>query len=1198
MYLKTLEIQGFKSFPERTLIEFHPGITAIVGPNGSGKSNVADAIRWVLGEQSVRTLRGGKMEDVIFSGTESRRAMSFAEVSIVIDNSDGKMPVEYTEFQVTRRLYRSGESEYLINRTPCRLRDISQLFMDTGLGRDGYSIVGQGRVDEILSNRSEDRRRVFEEASGIVKFKSRKDEAERKLLTCEQNLLRVQDLAQELQSRLDPLREQAAAARLHAERSEELRRLEVALILEGVTQQTEKLQEARQETELLRADLLASESDVEQIRSDHRSAGEALQALDNQAESNRLEWIERTDEAAELRGRDALLEERRLQIDRREGELGREIAELSAGIDQLKADRQSRQSRMDALQSQRTQYAGRLSEAESSMNELLATLGDAERQAEERRNSLDHLAEEIFTRRDELAQLRASSTMLEQRARVLEEEERAAIQDSDRHRLLQEGCAEDLRGILGELGLKQADRDRARQTLDEHRAICNTLAAEAENARRESRQATFRRDTLLDLDKRHEGYSEAIRSLMADVAGDPDLRSRVPGTVGSLIRTEKTDEVAIETALGPAIQNLITDGQATAAGLIEKLKSSRAGRATFLPLDVLEIRPLDPSTLRTLAAMPGYVDTADALVRSDDDRIRPAIRFLLGRTVVVDTLDHALAMSRAIRQSCRLVTREGELLNPGGSISGGRYRQEGPGLLGRRREIDRLAQDIQEWDEQAVHKDSERTAAEQVLRAADRTLAGLEQELLDLTHARLRAEARLTATEQEIARIASRRASLKEERQQQQRQTADHQQAVDTLEAIVKDLDDRSAREKNALSDLESRHRAEQSRRDDLREQITEWRVSLQSFDESLRDAQDMINRLTEDSTERANHLARLHQEQQRQSDDRRTIAEDRLQLSAKTDELRIRMDLLQRDRLAFGEERKAIEARQAAFFDRLEQAAARLASLQTEIARAEGKAARFEAAIDESRNRLWETYELTVGQLDHWPALPKNRAESTRRVAELKAELREIGPVNPGAIAEFDAVSARAAFIQTQHDDIAAARDRLNGVIADLTAAMREQFLAQFALINANFAQVFSELFGGGIAELSLEEGQDALSCGIEIQAQPPGKRLQNLMLLSGGERCLTAIALLFAILNLRPTPFSVLDEVEAALDDANVVRFNAYIRRYADESQFIVVTHRKGTMEAADRIYGVTMQERGISRILSMRVADAPEEAGHGIV
>lgn len=1187
MHLKSLEIQGFKSFPERTIIEFHQGVTAIVGPNGSGKSNVTDAIRWVLGEQSVKTLRGARMEDIIFTGTQSRKAMSFAEVTMTIDNQDQKLPYEFTEIQVTRRLYRSGESEYLLNKTHCRLKDIVALFMDTGLGRDGYSIVGQGKVDDILSHRSEDRRKIFEEASGIVKFKTRKEDAEKKLFNTDQNLLRINDIIQELSEQMEPLSEQAVAAKKYMNLRDELKEIEIAFILDQVDKLVTSGLESEQEKKILEDDLEKQQAVLSAMREDNRKSIDDLHSLDENLETKRTEINNASLKATDLAGEAALSSERISQLRERIVQGEQQIEESRESLQLLENDISGRQKKLDTLLKQKKIYGERLAQAENDMQELQQTLTNRENEIVGWKNELDRKLETVYEKRSELGQLKGQRELIDQRRRALQLE--LGELNSDRNRMKFQ--IEDLQDKFDELMRQWQEASELKEKTDNElelqRQGCQELTAALESDRQNQRNAQYKLKTLENMEKSHEGYHDSVKSIMKLAQNSPEYSRGVRGTLGELITVEEKYELAAETALGASVQNIVTDNDKTAAALIGWLKQNRAGRATFLPIEQIKGRRLDRSIEQQLSSMPGYLGVASDIVNKPAEIEEIAIS-LLGRVVFVDNIDNARTMAKACRFSTRLVTLEGDVMNPGGSMTGGYQRHNSSGLLGRSRDIKRLSKVIEELEAKISQTTKILEDADEKLKQLGRASRDCEQKTTELTHQRVRDEAQITSLKDEFERLEGRCTLMEQESSQLGEQDGsidEQQQKLDSeielqLAAIEKLRLD--------IGERETANKAEQLRRDDMREAITDYKVSLNSVEESLLSMQEMTERI---DNEKNLHLARIekHLAANRHNEEEiEGLKLKQVELQNHISECEKLVKVLNNEAEGLMRKREEIEGRQSGYYDQLELASGRLSSIQNEITRAESKVSRFELQLDELKNRLWEEYELTVNQSDKWRRTIESQTEAQKSINSLKNRIKALGPVNLTAIESYASLQERFEFMSRQRDDIEQARYKLTAVINELTEAMKEQFVQHFHLINENFRRVFSELFGGGMAELNLEDSDDVLACGIEIKAQPPGKRLQNLTLLSGGERCLTAIALLFAILKLRPTPFCVLDEVEAALDDANVTRFTDYIRNYAEASQFILVTHRKGTMEAADRLYGVTMQERGISRILSMKLSD----------
>ncbi len=1187
MYLKTLEIQGFKSFPEKTVIEFHPGITAIVGPNGSGKSNITDAIRWVLGEQSVKTLRGSKMEDVIFTGTQSRRAMSLAEVTMVIDNADGRLAIDYTEIAITRRLYRSGESEYLINRTPCRLKDVLTLFMDTGLGRDGYSIVGQGRIDEILSHKSEDRRRVFEEAAGIVKFKTRKDEAERKLENTRQNLLRINDIISELETQVGPLEQQAKVARQYLLHRDELKGVEVALFLDNIAKYTQKLEEYQEEYDAVLREINVQTVGLEDMKLRNRSLAEQSASLEKEIGERRDHAQSLADRAKDARSKIDLNNEKAAQIRQKIREHGDEGGSIEDALKRLAEELETRRQKETYLRGQLGQYNDRLAGYETEMAGILETLNESGRKAESIKQRIDERTESLYDKRMQARQTRGQITVIEQHARNVVSDIANLVSEQDSLALQREECEERLAAVAAAERKASEDLEKLRGKLEETKSFCTQLAVRAESRRMDADNVNYRIRTLTELEKSREGYSDTVRSILALAGADSTYAGRIRGTIGDLIETDRDYETAIETALGGSVQNIVTDNEETASDLIAHLKTNRLGRATFLPISSVRGRPSEKGIAAEAQRAEGFVGFAVDLVRFPEE-IRGIADHLLGRIVVTDTLDHAIRLARRTAYSVRIVSLEGDVVNPGGALTGGWQKGRGTGIIGRAREIERLTG---EW--KAILAEAEKLAsdlpdAEEQLKAIARETSAAEQLLSGKGHERIREEAHLAQIGQDLDRCRGRLAMFRVEQEQTARQKDEINAEADALEKEAEEADAAIAALKGDLEKVETEGKEETQNRDELRETISDLKLSVHSIEESLSSVTEITERIHKEREQYEQTARRRKAEMIRSGEELREIEEDNSALQEDIGRLAEERAAAEAGIAELTDSRSALESTMAGFYDSFEKATAKIGELQSSLAGAEVRKGRMETALDEVRNKLWEQYELTGETAAKWSAEIESPVTAQRKVNELRRLIRELGNINIGAIEEYDKVAERLHFLTAQRDDIENSRVKLISVIAEITHEMKKQFLEHFRIINENFKTVFSELFGGGMAEIFLGDEDDLLNCSIDIHAQPPGKKLQNMLLLSGGERCLTAIALLFAILRLKPSPFCVLDEIEAALDDANIVRFSEYVRNYTAESQFILVTHRKGTMEAADMLYGVTMQERGISRILSMKLSD----------
>lgn len=1184
--LKSLEIQGFKSFPEYTQIDFHKGITAIVGPNGAGKSNITDAIRWVLGEQSAKTLRGQRMEDIIFDGTAQRRPVSFSEVTLTLDNSKKILPLDYDTVAITRRYYRSGESEYLINKTPCRLKDINTLLMDTAVGLDGYSIIGQGRVDEILSNKSEDRRAIFEEASGIVQFRSRKDEALRKLERSEQNLVRVDDLLAELEDQSVLLEKQAEDARSHIGLASQFRQLDAALVLRQIGSLETQKEKKEEEAALMEADL----EDARKRQGDERSIYEAsmqmIDRFDREIEQKQADFNSLSVKETELVGLDALYKEKYAGSKQGAESLLEEKNRLTMQVMAAEEDLAGHASRRGDLIGRRQAHEAEVAENES----LLLTLKEA---VDTYGNDLSDLS----TRREEgmgsLAETRASlqekrgeKLALEERYQRLKEEESAlsAEMDSSAASLEELGaqCASHDDQIM-ELEKQAAEaRSKTKQGHDQADAIEDAMDA----LKRDIRQLTYEADTLERLEEDYEGYSQPVRQILQEEDKNP--RGGIYGPLASLISVPDTLRQAVEVALGASAHHLVCDSQETAEYWISWLRRTQKGRATFLPVRSLSAGTVDRQTLALASESPGWIGLASDMI-SCDQAVLPAVRYSLGRTLLVETLEDAGLLSQKTGRKYSIVTRAGDVVHRGGSMTGGYRTDRSTGVLGRPGRIQAARQEATAKEDELARQESELEAAKQVLRS----LAASEEKVLEELALGRRELVRLKAEEEAgqtaLLRIRRDKKRIEEEAILVTARLDEIESLVDLASQEIEAMEADRREIEASLERLRTEHQAELEKYQTCRDGLTKLNLSLASIKDSLSES-DAITARTDQEIESARlRLTSLEREWQSQT---QRMEQARIDIQDNEKNLEEVAVLIKESKAALEDllaSREKEFSNQRAIMGAVNTASDLVTSLQTVLERRKAEILRTEQQIDDQVNRLWETHGLTRAEALEEAADIPSLAKATAERAGLKKRIEELGPINHNAIRDYEALKARIEFTASQRQDIERARSELESVVRQLDQSMRLQFSETIEAVNQNFSQVFSELFSGGQAEIVLEGEEDVLRADIGIRAQPPGKKLQKLSLLSGGERCLTAIALLFAILKLKPAPFCVFDEVESALDDANVKRFTDYVRRYAWSMQFILVTHRKGTMEAADRLYGVTMQERGISRLLSMVLSTA---------
>ena len=1186
MYLKALMLQGFKSFPEKTVLTFDQSITAIVGPNGSGKSNLSDAVRWVMGEQSTRALRGGRMEDVIFGGTAKRRQTGYAQVSLVLDNSDHRLPREENEIMVTRRYYRSGESEYYINRDAVRLKDVSELFMDTGLGREGYAIIGQGRIDEILSQRSTDRREVFEEAAGISRFRHRKEEAQRKLERTDENLLRVNDKVDELELQLEPLRVQRDKAKKYLTLRDELRGLEIAVWLDSL--------------EHIRAGVIQLETDLQSTTAQQDGAKAAQEAAYADAEDCARQMQEHDVAADGLRRQEQQRQEQAGALESAVAVLNSSIAHNDESARRIRADLQQQEGREDSLAAQIAQRKDRLEEIEGQLSAGSQAIQVQREKVEENAKSAGQLEQELERLRDSQALAQADAAD----ARALRSALAAAAQEVlDRDGAVRRELAEleeQSAAAQAQLAQAQREQDEAKQSLDQGRNAAQGYALLEEKRRKkaegckeahmkaqmEENALAARIRLLSDMERQREGFSRAVKLVMDQA--DRGILKGVHGPVAGLVKAPDRVALAIETALGGAMQNIVVDREENGKAVIQFLKRREGGRATILPIATIR-----PHTLRegeALSRQPGFVGVADRLV-SFDRRYQNIFSNLLGRVAVMEDLDHAIAAARKFGYQFRIVTLDGQMLNPGGSMTGGSA-VKGAGILSRANELEQLegrraelAEHTAQWARQLADAQREATAA-----AYQRQTA--QEQLREFENAILLTQGRIQRAQGEKTDLERRQAALRGELEQLQARSA-------KIDADAKAAQARLTQLEGAAQDSQSAQVQQDRRRSDLKTQaealtaelsrLTAAQAALEAEREAtqagLRELEALRESLAGDRAQSQSLVAEYETKNQGFS---KEIEEKQNALAALREESRQCAQQLE----VLNAARLELEARRVRATRESQTRSDELLRLEAEVSRLSQK--KSAAAMEEKQllDKLWETYGLSHEAARRQRQELDSVPTANRRIGELKRNISALGQVNVGAVEEFDRVNQRYTYLTGQRDDVERARRELERIISGLTGEMKAIFQREFALIDQAFGQTFVELFGGGKARLELEDPNDVLNCGIDIKVQPPGKALKTITLLSGGEKAFVAIALYFAILKVRPTPFVVMDEIEAALDDNNVARFAQYMRAMADRTQFIVITHRRGTMEEADALYGVTMQEQGVSRMLSLNLNEMERE------
>lgn len=1184
MYLKRLDLQGFKSFPEKVKLEFNPGVTAVVGPNGSGKSNVSDAVRWVLGEQRAKSLRGDKMEDIIFAGTENRKPLGFAEVSILLDNQDGKLPLAYSEVQVTRRVFRSGESEYRINGTACRLKDIQELFMDTGVGREGYSIIGQGRIDEILSAKGDDRRRIFEEAAGIVKYKTRKSEAVHKLEKEQQNLLRVDDIISELEIQIEPLAGQSEKAKEYLRLKEQLKQAETAAFCEDaerIAAQLQALTEAETAALAQREESLAKSEQEKTAAAAWKKKTEELDAFLQQLNE---EMTELRAEMEKTEGEIRLREEQCANDAANISRIQAEMAEKSRKQQENEAEQAVCQSKRNGLKLEMERQQTELDKLEESYAALNTTLSQNETKVE---SFKDEIFEQIrigTEAKGEISKREAMKTQyLVRKEQLLTEREytESRLHQFEVHLQALEKQEDDRREHIRylEQEMDALEQDRA-HAAEELRQAERSLSGQEKRIS----EVRSRLSLLREMEKEHEGFYNSVKSLLK--LADKEKRG-ICGAVGQLLKVEEAYETAIEAALGGALQHIVTETEEDARDAIQYLKENRLGRATFLPITAIKGRPLEGKN--AILAEVGVIGTAYDLV-SFEEKFRQIALNLLGRILVVQDLDKAVQLAKKYRHQYKLVTLEGDILNPGGAMTGGSLQKKALHVFGRSREIRSLEESLRQTTAAVSVLQEKAQLAKEDLQEIEEETITKKMELQKLTVNLHSGSGEKEKTLADKAEFAEKLSLLELEERQLTEQLAAAEQEIAAFQAAEAESQAAMQSANTRLAEFQNDLSGGKEERDALMEEITQKKIALSTAGQNVYTVEENLLRLREEAEEleKMQKKAAEQAEMYEKNTDRRQ--EQQEDLLKKAESLRIQTEEKQTALNSTSE--KKTQAAEAA--DIAETQAAEwketINRLENEQIRLSAKKEKLEEEKGRIISQLWEEYEMTLRMAQEYAAsLPENMEK--RPVREWKNRIRELGSVNVDAIEQYKEVKERYEFLTAQRTDILEAEEKLHQIIEELSVLMETQFREQFCLISENFSQVFREMFGGGKAYLKLADTENVLESAIEIVAQPPGKNLQNMQLLSGGERALTAIAILFSILKLKPSPFCILDEIEAALDDANVSRYAQYLKHFSEETQFIVITHRKGTMEHADVLYGVTMQEKGISKLISVDFSEAQD-------
>lgn len=1187
MFLKRIEVKGFKSFADKVELELDKGITGVVGPNGSGKSNISDAVRWVLGEQSAKNLRGTRMEDVIFTGTDLRKPLGFAEVTITIDNADGMLPVEYSEITVTRRMYRSGESEYYLNRTGCRLKDITELFMDTGVGRDGYSIIGQGRIDEILNAKAEERRDIFEEAAGIVKYKVRKQESERKLDATEQNIIRINDIVSELEIQLEPLNEQASKARRYLDIREKLKILELNLFIKNIDKVKDKLSKLDESYSNLDNELLDNNRKNARLEDDYIKIKTNISDNDCSIESLQNEIYLSNNDMERFQGEANVLNEKILNIHKDISRLTEEIDKEDFNIERLnellEGNKQNLNSFINSLDEQQyllTQKNTELNDINSGINEKESKIENMKTEVIELLNSTANKKSSInslyiFKNGIEKRKLQIDSENMEKHKKIDElEKSLSALKDSIK---LFEQSYEDIEQKILEQNKYKADIQNSKISIEKDIFELN--------GKIQSKKARYR--VLNEMENDFEGYNKSVKEIMKLKKGGNSEYTGVCGIVADLIHAPGQYEIAIEAALGSALQNIVTEDEFITKRCIEFLKQNKFGRATFLPLSTV-IGRNSYNNEKNIQSSTGFIGFANEVIKYDS-KYKNIISNLLGRVVLVDNIDNGIITARKTGYSVKIVTLEGEIISPGGAFTGGSINQNTAGrILGRKRQIADLSSELKDLvdsldnlNSSKKEIDSRLNSLEDVIKKSIEDKHLFEIKLSSINNSLNSVISDIERNKSDINSLNTELYQIDLENGEIENKIMEESESLISLEKKNSSLTEKIQYEQTGIKDT-------LLYKDNLVSEITALKVKLAEYKQSIMLINDKIKE-TEDSIERCNKSIQQRVDEKNKNDDEI----NRISLSIRNIETSITNITIKKEKskklLDSLNEKKKINM---TILDGMEEKSKEFnkssSVLQDEMHKLEMQRARLDMELENLQNRIWEDYEVSYAMAQKYRIEIESINQSSKEINTIKEEIKALGNVNVGAIEEYKRVKERYEFLLKQELDLDEAKNSLQKLILEMTEKMEIQFTKNFSVINENFNITFQQLFGGGKAGLVLCNQEDILSSGVDIIAQPPGKKLQSLTLLSGGEKALTAIALLFAILKMKPSPFCILDEIEAALDDVNVSRYATFLRELSKYTQFIIVTHRKGTMEISDALYGITMEEKGVSRLVSVRLAE----------
>ncbi|WP_432665133.1 chromosome segregation protein SMC [Wukongibacter baidiensis] len=1185
MYLKKLEAHGFKSFADKIEIDFKNGITGIVGPNGSGKSNVIDSVRWVLGEQSPKTLRGSRMEDIIFNGTTHRKPLGAAEVSLTFNNSEKFLPIDYSEVTITRRLYRSGESEYLINKTPCRLRDIRELLMDTGIGIDGYSLIGQGQIDSILSNKPDERRQLFEEAAGIVKFKSRKSEAEKKLNNTNQNLLRIEDILGELELRIGPLKIQSEKAKTFLELSEELKELELNLFLKEIDDVKLKLKSEEEQLSIVRAQHTDYLSKKENIEGEQIECQKKIDDLQDNIQSLKDNFYEIKNLIKQLEGDRVLYQEKIQNIQNNMTRIESEVENISSEDKNIHIELSKLLEEKEQLESLLAENNELLISENSKYDTNIKLIGDKQDKLEALKSKVIEILNLVSSTKSEVNSIKTMKDNIENRIRKIKDEKQS-ISDNEKENLENlKMASEELEKIRESYKEKTFEKEKLINSNNDYTNKHRELLKKYEIDKNNLRDMQSQRKLLDAMEKSYEGFSTSVRKTLQICKNEREIGKGVHGVVAELMSIPKEYEIAMEVALGYSMQNIVCNDEGDAKRIIKYLKKNNLGRVTFFPLsNVSSWQKRDIS--RETKALEGYIGVASELI-SCSKEYSNLFTYLLGKTLIVDNIDSAVKISKSIKKY-KIVTLDGDVINPGGTITGGSYKSKIANVFSRKRRLSELEDKISDLSKLTVENEKDLEALKNKIEEVNEKLKSNSASIEETKLMQLKQENIVMNIKNQGESLGQSMNNLKSELDELKVELEDMDDSVREKEVKIKELESENLSLQENIKEINGLVSDKQEEADSLKEYITGIKVKSASIKGKRENSLSEIDRIKNTiEVWKNNRLSRENELKELETEKEMYIEElEKIQISINDNDILSKQ--IDYNINKYTEERNVWNEKNKDLLSKIDNIDNALDDLKESLHKIEVKKARLELQHDNYIKKIWEKYELSyMDALDHRSEI-ENLSKASSRINYLNKEVKKLGEVNLSSIKEYEEVNERYSFLNSQKEDLIKAKDSLDQVIRELEATMKKQFVKSFHQINENFSVIFNQLFSGGKAKLVLDDSGDVLEGNIEIIAQPPGKKLQNLTLLSGGEKALTAIALLFSILRTKPTPFCILDEIEAALDDVNIFRFAEFLREFSKNSQFIVITHRKGTMEIIDYLYGITMQEYGVSKVVSVKLSD----------